>query len=127
MFDKKGYLVVEKEAVDEDTLMEVALEAGAEDVREDGANFEVICVPNDFEPVKAAIEAGNIPFAAAEITMLPQKRGRTDGSPDGCPRRLRRCSEGLYQCRYPGRDNGWMTRSIGRAMGRITPLKWLPT
>lgn len=72
MFDKKGYLVVEKKEVDEDTLMEVALEAGAEDVREDGANFEVICAPGDFEQVKAAIEAASIAPVAAEITMLPQ-------------------------------------------------------
>ncbi len=72
MFDKKGYLVVEKEVVDEDTLMEVALEAGAEDVREDGSNFEVICEPGDFEQVKSEIEAASIAHIAAEIAMLPQ-------------------------------------------------------
>ena len=72
MFDKKGYLVVEKSAADEDTLMEVALEAGAEDVREDGDNFEVLTEPGDFEAVKEAIEAAGIPAIDAEITMLPQ-------------------------------------------------------
>jgi len=72
MFDKKGYLVVEKSAVDEDTLMETALDAGAEDVREDGENFEVISEPGDFEDLRAAIEKAGIPTIAAEITMLPQ-------------------------------------------------------
>jgi len=71
MFKKKGYIVVERSAVKEETLMEAALEAGAEDIREDDSNFEVICGPEDFEAVKAAIEAAKIPFVDAEITMLP--------------------------------------------------------
>ncbi|MDJ0669125.1 MAG: YebC/PmpR family DNA-binding transcriptional regulator [Desulfobacterales bacterium] len=72
MFDTKGYLVVEKAAADEDQLMEVALEAGAEDVREDGSNYEVITAPEDFTPVKEAIDAAGIAHIAAEVTMLPQ-------------------------------------------------------
>jgi YebC/PmpR family DNA-binding regulatory protein len=72
MFDKKGYLVVEKSATDEDSLMEAALDAGAEDVREDSDNFEVITEPGDFEAVQAAIEAAGIATIAAEVTMLPQ-------------------------------------------------------
>jgi YebC/PmpR family DNA-binding regulatory protein len=72
MFDNKGYLVVEKSAVEEDQLMEIALEAGAEDVREDGDNFEVITAPEDFWAVKAAIDAADIAHIAAEVTMLPQ-------------------------------------------------------
>ncbi len=72
MFDNKGYMVVEKSAVEEDQLMEVALDAGAEDVREDGDNFEVITAPEDFIAVKDAIDAADIPHIAAEVTMLPQ-------------------------------------------------------
>ena len=72
MFSKKGYIVVEQAAVSEDTLMETALEAGAEDVREDDDNYEVISAPEDFEQVKAAIEEAGIPAVAAEVTMLPQ-------------------------------------------------------
>ena len=72
MFDKKGYIVVESSAVDEDSLMETALDAGAEDVREDGSNFEVISAPEDFEAVKAAIDEKGIPCLDAEVTMLPQ-------------------------------------------------------
>jgi YebC/PmpR family DNA-binding regulatory protein len=72
MFSKKGYIVVESAAVSEDALMEAALEAGAEDVREDEGNYEVIAAPEDFEEVKAAIEKAGIPAVAAEVTMLPQ-------------------------------------------------------
>ncbi len=79
MFDSKGYLVVEKASVDEDTVMEVALEAGAEDMREDGDNFEIITDPKDFESVKAAIDAASIPCIGAEITMLPQTTANLEG------------------------------------------------
>jgi YebC/PmpR family DNA-binding regulatory protein len=72
MFEKKGYLVVEKSVVDEDALMETALEAGAEDVREDGGNFEVITAPEDFEIVKEAVDTAEIATLSAEVTMLPQ-------------------------------------------------------
>jgi YebC/PmpR family DNA-binding regulatory protein len=71
MFKKKGYLAIERSRVKEETLMEAALEAGAEDIQEDESNFEVICEPDDFDTVKAAIDAAGIPCIAAEITMLP--------------------------------------------------------
>jgi YebC/PmpR family DNA-binding regulatory protein len=72
MFDKKGYIVVERSAIDEDSLMETALDAGAEDVREDDSNFEVITAPEDFEAVKDAIDEKSISYLDAEVTMLPQ-------------------------------------------------------
>ncbi len=72
MFNKKGYMSVSKKNVAEDQLMEAALEAGAEDVRDDGESFEVITAPSDFETVKEALEKASIPFEEAEITMLPQ-------------------------------------------------------
>ena len=72
MFDKKGYIAVENKAVNEDALMEAALDAGAEDIREDDSNFEVITAPEDFEAVKTAIDSASIPYIAAEVTMLPQ-------------------------------------------------------
>jgi YebC/PmpR family DNA-binding regulatory protein len=79
MFDNKGYLLVEKKAIDEEKLMETALEAGAEDVREDGENFEVITAPEDFEAVKEAIDAAGIATIEAEVTMLPQNMTPLDG------------------------------------------------
>jgi YebC/PmpR family DNA-binding regulatory protein len=72
MFDKKGYVEVSKEAVDEDALMEVALEAGAEDVREADTAFEVICEQEDFNAVRDALADAEIAYEFAEITMLPQ-------------------------------------------------------
>jgi transcriptional/translational regulatory protein YebC/TACO1 len=80
MFDKKGYIVVENDAVDEDALMEIAIEAGAEDVREDDSNYEIITAPQDFESVKAAIDKESITYIAAEITMLPQSTVNLQGN-----------------------------------------------
>ena len=72
IFAKKGYIVVEKKLVKEDTLMDIAIDAGAEDVREDGDNFEIMTDPMDFEEVKSAMENAQIEYVAAEVTMLPQ-------------------------------------------------------
>lgn len=72
MFNKKGYINVAKGGVNEEVLMETSIEAGAEDVREDEGGFEIITAPEDFETVKAALEAASIPFIEAEVTMLPQ-------------------------------------------------------
>ncbi|MBW2054844.1 MAG: YebC/PmpR family DNA-binding transcriptional regulator, partial [Deltaproteobacteria bacterium] len=80
IFEKKGYIVVENDAVEEDTLMEVAIDAGAEDVREDDSNYEIITEPKDFEAVKAAIEEQSLPYIAAEITMLPQSTVNLQGN-----------------------------------------------
>lgn len=79
MFDKKGYIAVEKGAVEEDTLMETAIDAGAEDVREDNNNFEIITAPMDFESVKTAMDNASIPCLLAEITMLPQSTTTLEG------------------------------------------------
>ena len=72
MFDKKGYIVVEGGKVDEEKLMNIIVEAGAEDMRRDGDNFEVITNPGDLEAVKKMIEDGGIKVALSEVTMLPQ-------------------------------------------------------
>ena len=72
MFKKKGYIAIDRQAVDEEKLMEKALEAGAEDVREDETTFEVITAPEDFEAVKAAIDDLQAPYISSEVTMLPQ-------------------------------------------------------
>jgi len=79
MFDKKGYIAIEKKAVDEDSLMETAIEAGAEDVREDNVSFEIITEPDDFESVKTEIDRADIPYIDAEITMLPQSTTNLEG------------------------------------------------
>ena len=72
MFDKKGYIVVEGGKVDEESLMSLIVEVGAEDMRKDGDNFEVITAPGDLESVKKSIEGAGIPVSVSEVTMLPQ-------------------------------------------------------
>ena len=79
MFDKKGYIAIEKKAVDEDSLMETAIEAGAEDVREDNGSFEIITEPDDFESVKTAVDHAAISYIDAEVTMLPQSTTNLEG------------------------------------------------
>jgi YebC/PmpR family DNA-binding regulatory protein len=71
MFEKKGLFVVEKKDVDEETLMEATLDAGAEDIRDEGETFEVTTSPADFEDVKEALEDKGLPYVVAEITMVP--------------------------------------------------------
>ncbi|MBU4035603.1 MAG: YebC/PmpR family DNA-binding transcriptional regulator, partial [Proteobacteria bacterium] len=72
MFEKKGYITVSKEKVSEETIMEIALEAGAEDIREDVEVFEIITGTDDFESVKSALDNASIICEEAEITMLPK-------------------------------------------------------
>jgi YebC/PmpR family DNA-binding regulatory protein len=72
MFDKKGSLLVNKSDIDEDALMELALEAGADDVREEEHEFEVITNPGAFEAVRRAIEQRGIKLLSASIGMIPQ-------------------------------------------------------
>jgi YebC/PmpR family DNA-binding regulatory protein len=74
MFTKKAYILVEKTRIDEDTLMSVALEAGAEDMRNDPKedNYEIITAPEDMGKVRNSIEAAGITVSLAEITMLPK-------------------------------------------------------
>jgi len=73
MFDKKGWIAVNKSNTDEETLMTVALDAGAEDIREeDQHNYEIITPPDAFENVKAALTEAEIPYENDEVTMLPQ-------------------------------------------------------
>ena len=79
MFDKKGLIVVDKENADEDELMMIALEAGAEDIKTEGDSFEIITDPADFESVKNAIDEAEIETDLAEISMIPQTTVKLDG------------------------------------------------
>ncbi|RLA78113.1 MAG: YebC/PmpR family DNA-binding transcriptional regulator [Deltaproteobacteria bacterium] len=79
MFEKKGLIVVEKGKVEEDALMEVALEAGAEDIKEGEREYEVITSPKDFEEVKKALADRGIEYQMAEVTMYPQTVVKLEG------------------------------------------------
>ena len=71
MFQRKGQIFVDKALTDEDTLMDLVLEAGAEDLKTEGEQFEVITEPVDFDAVSEAITAAGIEMAESAITMIP--------------------------------------------------------
>ncbi len=79
MFDQKGLISINKADASEDAVMEAALEAGAEDIRDEGDVFEIITEPQDFDAVKDAVDAANIPYELAEITMIPQNMTKVEG------------------------------------------------
>jgi YebC/PmpR family DNA-binding regulatory protein len=79
VFEKKGLIVIEKDKVEEDQLLDLALEAGAEDVKEEEAEFEVIINVSDFESVKKAIDDAGLPYTLAEITMIPKNTVEVEG------------------------------------------------
>jgi YebC/PmpR family DNA-binding regulatory protein len=74
IFEKRGYILVDKKAADEDTIMSVALDAGALDMRNDPKedNYEVISAPEDLARVREAVEKNGIAVTLAEATMLPK-------------------------------------------------------
>jgi YebC/PmpR family DNA-binding regulatory protein len=72
MFSRKGQIVVEKGKVDEDKLLSVALDAGADDMNDDGSAWEVVCAPEQFEAVRDAVKGLGVSPATAEVAMVPQ-------------------------------------------------------
>jgi len=78
MFDRKGQIVFDEEQ-DFDTIFEAALEAGAEDVKEEDGLIEVVTDPNDFETVKNTLDDQNFKYQSAEVTMIPQNMNPVEG------------------------------------------------
>jgi YebC/PmpR family DNA-binding regulatory protein len=72
MFDKKGSILVEKNGVSEERLMDLALEAGAEDVVEQDSEFQIITAPEDFDTVREELEKAELPMVEAAVTMIPK-------------------------------------------------------
>jgi len=79
MFHKKGYIVVARAKADEEKLMSLALDAGAEDMQTEDDNFVITTAQSDFEKVKKALEDAGIPLEVAEVTMVPQTYVKIDG------------------------------------------------
>jgi YebC/PmpR family DNA-binding regulatory protein len=79
MFKTKGIIRVAQSAMSEDMLMEVVLEAGAEDMELDGDEFEILTAPDAFENVKAALEKVNITPVSAELTKIPENPVKVEG------------------------------------------------
>ena len=80
MFEKKGYIVVEKAARSEEELFELAIEAGADDLRDDEDNFEIITSPDAFDAVLTAVKGAGIEPQVAEVEMVPQNYIRLEGA-----------------------------------------------
>ena len=72
MFSRKGQVVVEKGKIDEDRLLSAALDAGADDMNDDGSAFEIVCAPEGFEAVRDAVKALGVTPASAQVAMIPQ-------------------------------------------------------
>lgn len=72
MFDKKGVIAVDKGGIGEEELMDLALEAGAEDVVEEESGFQVLTAPEVFEAVREALEQAGVAMASAEVSMVPK-------------------------------------------------------
>jgi YebC/PmpR family DNA-binding regulatory protein len=72
MFDKRGLILVDKSTVEEEVLMDAALEAGAEDVVEEESEFQIFTAPEDFDDVRGALEKAGISFLDASVSMIPQ-------------------------------------------------------
>ena len=79
LFEKKGYIVVEKAARPEEELFDIAIEAGADDLRDDEDNFEIITSPENFEGVQSAIKSAGIEPQMAEVSMIPQTYIKLEG------------------------------------------------
>jgi transcriptional/translational regulatory protein YebC/TACO1 len=80
LFSKKGLLVVDKSKVNEDKLTEIALDAGAEDLSDEGETWEVVTDPKDYDAVLAAIKAAGITPEHAEVTMVASTYQKLEGT-----------------------------------------------
>jgi YebC/PmpR family DNA-binding regulatory protein len=72
MFTRKGQIFVEKGTIDEEKLLSVALDAGADDMNDDESSWEIVCTPENFEKVRDALKALGVEPASAEVAMVPQ-------------------------------------------------------
>jgi len=79
MFEKKGCIIVEGSSMPEEQLLELVLEAGAEDLRQDGDSFEIFTAPENLEPVKEALKARGVTITASEVAMTPKNTVRAEG------------------------------------------------
>jgi YebC/PmpR family DNA-binding regulatory protein len=81
MFNKKGYLVVEKSKVEEEKLMNAVLEAGADDFQDEGENWEVFSAPESFSAVQDAVKQLGIEPQSAKVSLIPQNTVKLEGKP----------------------------------------------
>ncbi len=80
MFSKKGLIAIEKSAADEDTLMNIVLEHGGEDLNDEDDSWEILTDPASFEAVSEAVKAAGIPTVASEVTMIASTYTKLEGA-----------------------------------------------
>src|SRR5205814_1525388 len=80
MFHKKGDIVIPKASANEDDLMGIVLEAGAEDLRDDGENWEVLSAPSAYEAILEALKAAGVAPASSSVAMIPQNYIKLEGA-----------------------------------------------
>ncbi|MCM8774328.1 MAG: YebC/PmpR family DNA-binding transcriptional regulator [Candidatus Omnitrophica bacterium] len=79
IFNTKGYILINKANVSEDELFNISVEAGAEDVKTEGDNYEIYCAPTDLETVKNALKSKGIKWEIAEVTKIPNSTVKVTG------------------------------------------------
>ena len=110
-FERKGVIILEKSAASEDDLMLAALEAGAEDIEDQGDTWQITTGPTDLHAVRTALDEAGIAVTSADLTMLPSQTvalGDAVARQVGAPRHrrargARRRAERLRQLRHPRR------------------------
>ena len=80
MFSKKGLIAIEKDAADEEKLMNIVLEAGGDDLNDEGDSWEILTDPSTYDGVLEAVRAANIPTVAAEVTMIASTYSKLEGA-----------------------------------------------
>lgn len=79
IFEKKGFFVINKSTIDEDKLMSIILDAGAEDLSQEGDTYEVKTRPHDYEKIKRVLGSNNVKVESSEITMIPKSTIKITG------------------------------------------------
>lgn len=79
IFEKKGYIEIDKSRISEDELLEMALDAGATDLSSEGPTYEITTPPERFENVRSVVEKKGIAMISAEVTMIPQNTVKLEG------------------------------------------------
>ena len=83
IFERKGYFCVKKDSIEEEKLMEIVLEAGAEDIKtEDNEVFEIYSAPEEFENVRKAFEQAKVKIDSSELTMIPKNTIKIESKED---------------------------------------------
>jgi len=95
LFAKKGLIAVEKSAADEDQLMDIVLEHGGEDLKDEGDTWEILTDPADYEAVLGAVKAARIPTVMSEVTMVASTYTRLEGN---AAHQMIRLLEALEDC-----------------------------